>query len=66
MDLGGLIGPLVVGIAVDRWHPWTFPFYVTAAIYAPGALAWLASDPTGVTTVRLKADTTYVTVAPRT
>jgi len=45
-NLGGLLGPLVVGIAVDRWHSWTFPFYVTAAIYASGALAWLAIDPT--------------------
>jgi ACS family glucarate transporter-like MFS transporter len=44
-NLGGLIGPLVVGIAVDRWHSWTFPFYVTAIIYAGGALAWLAIDP---------------------
>src|SRR6266851_9361145 len=33
-NLGGMIGPLVVGIAVDRWHSWTFPFYVTAAVYA--------------------------------
>lgn len=45
-NLGGLLGPLVVGIAVDRWHSWTFPFYVTAVIYAGGALAWLAIDPT--------------------
>jgi ACS family glucarate transporter-like MFS transporter len=45
-NLGGLIGPLVVGIAVDRWHSWTFPFYVTAVIYACGAVAWLAIDPT--------------------
>ena len=44
-NLGGLLGPLVVGIAVDRWHSWTFPFYVTAAIYASGGLAWLAIDP---------------------
>lgn len=41
-NVGGLIGPLVVGIAVDRWHSWTLPFYVTAAVYAAGALAWLA------------------------
>jgi hypothetical protein len=39
------VGPLVVGIAVDRWGSWTFPFYVTAAVYACGALAWLAIDP---------------------
>jgi MFS transporter, ACS family, glucarate transporter len=44
-NLGGLIGPLVVGVAVDRWHSWTFPFYVTAAVYAAGALAWLAIQP---------------------
>jgi MFS transporter, ACS family, glucarate transporter len=45
-NLGGLVGPLVVGIAVDRWHSWTFPFYITALVYAGGALAWLAIDPT--------------------
>jgi sugar phosphate permease len=44
-NLGGLVGPLVVGIAVDRWGSWTFPFYVTASVYACGALAWLAIDP---------------------
>jgi MFS family permease len=44
-NLGGLIGPLVVGIAVDRWGSWTFPFYVTAIVYASGAAAWLAIDP---------------------
>ncbi len=45
-NLGGLVGPLVVGIAVDRWQSWTFPFYITAAMYACGAVAWLAIDPT--------------------
>ncbi|HEV3059215.1 MAG TPA: MFS transporter [Vicinamibacterales bacterium] len=45
-NLGGLVGPLVVGVAVDRWHSWTFPFYVTAGVYACGAFAWLAIDPT--------------------
>ena len=44
-NLGGLVGPLVVGVAVDRWHSWTFPFYVTALVYAAGAIAWLAIDP---------------------
>jgi ACS family glucarate transporter-like MFS transporter len=44
-NLGGLVGPIVVGIAVDRWQSWTFPFYVTAVVYACGALAWLAIDP---------------------
>jgi MFS transporter, ACS family, glucarate transporter len=45
-NIGGLIGPLVVGYAVDRWHSWTFPFYITALVYAGGAMAWLAIDPT--------------------
>jgi ACS family glucarate transporter-like MFS transporter len=45
-NLGGLVGPMVVGIAVDRWQSWTFPFYITALVYAGGALAWLAIDPT--------------------
>ena len=44
-NLGGLVGPLVVGLAVDRWQSWTFPFYITAAVYAVGAMAWLAIDP---------------------
>src|SRR5262245_19018690 len=44
-NLGGLVGPLVVGIAVDQYGSWTFPFYVTAAVYAVGALMWLAIEP---------------------
>jgi sugar phosphate permease len=45
-NIGGLIGPMVVGIAVDRWHSWTFPFHATAMVYVGGALAWLLVDPT--------------------
>jgi nitrate/nitrite transporter NarK len=44
-NLGGLVGPLVFGFMIDRWQSWTFPFYVTAAVYVGGALAWLAIDP---------------------
>ena len=44
-NLGGLIGPLVVGLMVDRWQSWTYPFYVTAAVYVMGAIAWLRIDP---------------------
>ena len=46
-NLGGLLCPLVVGWAVERQHSWTLPFYITAAVYAAGAGAWLAIDPTG-------------------
>ena len=50
-NLGGLLCPLVIGIAVDRWGSWTFPFYVTAAVYASGGLAWLAIEPGKAITV---------------
>jgi ACS family glucarate transporter-like MFS transporter len=45
-NLGGLFGPIVVGYAIDRWQSWTIPFYIAAAIYVAGALAWLVIDPT--------------------
>lgn len=45
-NLGGLVGPLVVGYTVQQLGSWTLPFYVTAAVYAFGALMWLAIDPT--------------------
>jgi sugar phosphate permease len=44
-NIGGLIAPLVVGVAVERWGSWVLPFYVTAGVYAAGALAWLTIDP---------------------
>ena len=44
-NLGGLFGPIVVGYAIDRWQSWTIPFYITAAMYVAGAVAWLAIDP---------------------
>jgi MFS transporter, ACS family, glucarate transporter len=45
-NLGGMVGPLVVGFAVERWASWSFAFYVTALVYALGAIAWLMIDPT--------------------
>ena len=44
-NLGGLIGPLVVTLMVERWQSWTYVFYVTAAVYVMGAVAWLWIDP---------------------
>src|ERR1700738_1532010 len=44
-NLGGLMGPLVVGLVLTKWQSWTIPFYVTAAVYVAGAAAWLAVDP---------------------
>jgi ACS family D-galactonate transporter-like MFS transporter len=45
-NLGGMVGPLVVGYAVQRWGSWNFAFYITALVYAGGAFAWLVIDPT--------------------
>jgi sugar phosphate permease len=45
-NLGGMVGPLVVGYAVDRWGSWNFAFYITAIVYVSGGVAWLVVDPT--------------------
>jgi MFS family permease len=45
-NLGGLVGPVVVGLMVDRLGSWTLPLYVTAGVYLAGAVAWLAINPT--------------------
>ena len=45
-NLGGMVGPLVVGFAVERWGSWSLAFYITAIVYAAGAVAWLTIDPT--------------------
>jgi ACS family glucarate transporter-like MFS transporter len=45
-NLGGMVGPLVVGFAVERWGSWSLAFYVTASVYAFGAVAWLTVNPT--------------------
>ena len=29
-----------------EYHSWVIPFYLAAGIYAVGAVAWLAIDPT--------------------
>lgn len=44
-NLGGFVGPLVVGYVVQEWGSWTIPFYLTAVIYFIGAACWLAVDP---------------------
>jgi MFS transporter, ACS family, glucarate transporter len=44
-NLGGLVGPIVVALMVDRLGSWTLPLYVTAGVYFAGALAWLVIDP---------------------
>jgi MFS transporter, ACS family, glucarate transporter len=44
-NLGGFVSPIVLGYIVDQTGNWNVTFYVTAAIYAIGALCWYAVDP---------------------
>jgi len=44
-NLGGFVGPIVMGYTVQRWHAWSVPFYVAAVMYATGAVLWLTIQP---------------------
>ena len=55
-NLGGVLTPMVVAVAVDRWQSWTFPFYVTAVVYAAGAVIWLVIDPDNPITGQSRLD----------
>jgi MFS family permease len=44
-NIGGAVGPIVVGYAVKEWNSWTLPFYVMAGVFVLGALMWLLVDP---------------------
>jgi MFS family permease len=44
-NLGGFVGPIAMGFAVSRWSSWDVPFYITAGLYAAGALLWLVIEP---------------------
>jgi MFS transporter, ACS family, glucarate transporter len=46
-NLGGVLGPVVVAAVLERGgNSWEIPFYISAVIYAVGALLWLVIDPT--------------------
>ena len=44
-NIGGVLTPIVAGFIVDRTGSWSLVLYVTAALYAVGAAAWLRIDP---------------------
>jgi len=44
-NLGGFLSPIVLGYVVGRSGNWNLTFYVTAAVYAGGALCWWLLDP---------------------
>ncbi len=43
-NLGGAASPIVVGLALQRWHSWDVPLWSVAGFYLAAALAWLAID----------------------
>ena len=46
-NLGGVLGPVVVGVVLERGgSSWEIPFYISAGIYAVGAMLWLVIEPT--------------------
>ncbi|HKB57385.1 MAG TPA: MFS transporter [Lacunisphaera sp.] len=44
-NLGGFFSPVVLGYVVGRTGDWNLTFYVTAGVYALGALCWWFLDP---------------------
>jgi MFS transporter, ACS family, glucarate transporter len=44
-NLGGALGPVVTGFIVQYSGSWDYPFYLTAAIFAVGAILWMTVDP---------------------
>jgi sugar phosphate permease len=44
-NIGGALSPLVVGYAVEWWHSWTVPFFITAGVYVFGGLMTLLVNP---------------------
>jgi MFS family permease len=44
-NVGGFLSPIVLGYIVGRTGNWNLTFYVTAGVYALGALCWWLLDP---------------------
>jgi ACS family glucarate transporter-like MFS transporter len=44
-NFGGVVSPVVLGYIVDRTGDWNITFYVTAGLYALGAICWWLVDP---------------------
>jgi len=44
-NVGGFLSPVVLGYVVGRTGDWNLTFFVTAAVYAGGALCWWFLDP---------------------
>jgi ACS family glucarate transporter-like MFS transporter len=44
-NIGGALSPLVVGYAVEWWHSWSVPFFITAGVYVFGGVMTFLVNP---------------------
>ena len=44
-NLGGSIGPIVMGYAVKYWMSWSIPILITCGVYMLGVIFWLMVQP---------------------
>jgi MFS transporter, ACS family, glucarate transporter len=44
-NLGGALGPLVVGYILSASNNWALTFYISAAVYLLGTICWMFIDP---------------------
>ncbi|MEN3333633.1 MAG: hypothetical protein V7641_2998 [Blastocatellia bacterium] len=44
-NLGGAIGPVIVGYTVEKLASWTIPFYITAGVLSCGVIMWALVNP---------------------
>lgn len=47
-QIGGVLSPIVLAMLVERFHDWSLPLYLMAALYAASSLCWLFVDPRAV------------------
>lgn len=44
-QIGGMLSPIVIGFVLDRSGSFSFPLYLTGALFLIGALCWCFIDP---------------------
>lgn len=44
-QVGAFIAPILTGYVTEKLNNWSFPMFVTGALYCLGALCWFAIDP---------------------
>ncbi len=44
-QVGGMLSPVILGLAVQYWANWSVPLYVTGLLFLIGGLCWAFIDP---------------------